>query len=307
MEMLLRTTLSQFLTTLSHNWPYLVLGTLVAAALKLYVNQGQVRDWIVRNRKSSIFASTGVAIATPLCSCGSMAVILGMLAATMPWAPIVAFMVSSPLTSPQQLLYSAGLFGWPFALTFFGSSIVLGLAGGFFAQVLEAKGWLANQHRFCPIMGGSGEAAVPGALVLPTARPGLREFLKEVLQVGRHLFLLFSIFAFIGYLLNNLIPAEWILGLFGAQNTWGVALAATLGLPLYFSSEASMPLIQAFIVSGASPGAALAFLITGAGTSLGAISGALAIARWRVVGLVIAVLWIGAVLFGYGYNLLNVL
>ena len=66
----------------------------------------------------------------------------------MPWAPIVAFMVASPLTSPQELVYSAGLFGWPFALAFFAASIVLGLAGGWIAAVFERRGWLANQTRF---------------------------------------------------------------------------------------------------------------------------------------------------------------
>lgn len=48
----------------------------------------------------------------------------------------------------------------------------------------------------------------------------------------------------------------------------------------------------------------MAFLIAGSGTSLGAIAGALTIARRRVVGLVIAVLWAGAILVGYTYDVL---
>jgi uncharacterized membrane protein YraQ (UPF0718 family) len=51
-----------------------------------------------------------------------------------------------------------------------------------------------------------------------------------------------------------------------------------------------------------SQGAALAFLITGSGTSIGAVSGLLTIARWRVIALVVAVLWIGAVVAGSAYN-----
>jgi uncharacterized membrane protein YraQ (UPF0718 family) len=46
-------------------------------------------------------------------------------------------MVASPLTSPEELVYSAGLFGWPFALAFFASSIALGLAGGWMASLFE--------------------------------------------------------------------------------------------------------------------------------------------------------------------------
>ncbi|MDZ7261686.1 MAG: hypothetical protein ONB05_06240 [candidate division KSB1 bacterium] len=53
-----------------------------------------------------------------------------------------------------------------------------------------------------------------------------------------------------------------------------------------------------------SQGAALAFLITGAGTSVGAIAGALTIARWRVVGLVIATLLVGAILCGIAFDAL---
>jgi uncharacterized membrane protein YraQ (UPF0718 family) len=54
---------------------------------------------------------------------------------------------------------------------------------------------------------------------------------------------------------------------------------------------------------GMSQGAALTFLIAGSGTSIGAITGALTIARWRVVGLVVAVLWAGAILSGYAFDL----
>jgi uncharacterized protein len=47
------------------------------------------------------------------------------------------------------------------------------------------------------------------------------------------------------------------------------------------------------------PGAALAFMVTGAGTSIGAISGMLLIARKRVVGLVIGFLFVGALGLGW--------
>jgi hypothetical protein len=45
-------------------------------------------------------------------------------------------------------------------------------------------------------------------------------------------------------------------------------------------------------------------LITGAGTSIGALTGALTIARWRVIALVIGTLWVGAVIIGYIYDLI---
>jgi uncharacterized membrane protein YraQ (UPF0718 family) len=85
-----------------------------------------------------------------------------------------------------------------------------------------------------------------------------------------------------------------------------VALAATFALPLYVNSDASLPLVKSFMDNGASPGAAMAFLLTGAGTSVGAVVGALTIARWRVLAVVVATLWVGAVLAGYVFDALMV-
>jgi len=123
-------------------------------------------------------------------------------------------------------------------------------------------------------------------------------------RTSKQLVVMFLGFAFIGYVLNGLIPPAWVAAIFGKGNIYSVPLAATLGLPLYINSEGSLPLVRALIDGGMSQGAALAFLITGAGTSFGAVAGALTIARWRVLALVVGTLWVGALVLGYAYDLL---
>ena len=351
-------TSQQVLTSFEHNWPFLLCSILVAVLLKLYLNPDQVSAFLLRHRKAGVVGATAAAVGTPLCSCGTTAIVLGMMASMLPWAPIVAFMVASPLTSPEELVYSAGLFGWPFALAFFIASILLGLLGGFAAGILERNGWLSNQTRFnttpqtssrsaktvetcaCPVQinlhepalaaCGCGSNTLSAAInydkssdVLSLDNPctanckGITQparksisfqiFFREVFDTARNLLPLFLSFAFIGYFLNNLIPAAWISAIFGQGHIYSVPLAATLGVPLYINTEGSLPLVRALIDGGMSQGAALAFLITGAGTSVGAIAGALTIARWRVIALVIATLWVGAILIGYAYNLLLVM
>lgn len=347
----------QVFLTLQHNWPFLVVSVLIAALLKLFLDADRVSKFMNRYRGAGVLAATTAAVATPLCSCGTTAVLLGMLASTMPWAPIIAFMVSSPLTSPGELVYSAGLFGWPFALAFFIASIVLGLTGGWIGSVFESRGWLKNQTRFntptaascgCPQTsqiqtGGSrvysqdisnlvlaADAAGCGCS-LPAAsscgcgtlvdersdvasdmanqKPAKAKItplmlLNEILSSGKRLLVMFIGFAFVGYFLNGLIPESLVSQIFGGGNIYSVPLAATLGLPFYINSEASLPLVRALMESGMSEGAALAFLISGSGTSIGAIAGALTIARWRVVGIVVGVLWAGAIICGIVYDLI---
>ena len=335
---LLQYTFGKVIETFSHNWFLLIISILISAALKLYIDQDAIARFLRRNTRNSVLISTGVAVGTPFCSCGTTAVVLGMMASTVPWAPIVAFLVASPLTSPQELFYSAGLFGWPFAVAFFVASILLGLAGGVVASFAESRGWLANQARMASpetpsfslgIMGGPAPISLPvptkpaleaaqcgcssGRVELPvvsqprveSTKPAVtfRAFLKEAYDISKRLMPLFFGFTFVGYLLNGLIPTAWITSLFGAGHAYSIPLAATLGLPFYINTEASLPLVRAMLESGMSQGAALAFLITGAGTSLGALGGLLTIARWRVIAIVISTLWIGSILIGFAYNL----
>lgn len=129
---------------------------------------------------------------------------------------------------------------------------------------------------------------------------------QTLLQDAPKLLIMFFSFAFLGYLINGLIPSTWISALFGAGHAYSVPLAATLGLPFYINSEGSLPLIRAMLDSGMSQGAALAFLIAGSGTSIGAIAGALTIAKWRVIAIVVGTLWVGAILLGLAYDLILV-
>jgi uncharacterized membrane protein YraQ (UPF0718 family) len=338
---LLQYTFAQVIETFSHNWFLLAITIFISAALKLYVNQDAIARFLRGNTRNSVLISTGIAVGTPFCSCGTTAVVLGMMASTVPWAPIVAFLVASPLTSPQELFYSAGLFGWPFAIAFFVASIVLGLAGGAIASFAESRGWLANQARMMSPEASSfslGVMGAPAPIGLPvvaqpaiesvagaapcscasnrteldvSTRPGqtvksaftFGTFMQELYSVSKRFLPLFIGFTFVGYLLNGLIPAAWVTSLFGTGHVYSIPLAATLGLPFYINTEASLPLIRAMLESGMSQGAALAFLITGAGTSLGALGGALTIARWRIIGIVIGTLWAGSILIGFAYNI----
>jgi uncharacterized membrane protein YraQ (UPF0718 family) len=335
---LLQDTFIKVIETFSHNWYLLLISILISAGLKFYIDQDAIARFLRRNTRNGVLMATGIAVGTPFCSCGTTAVVLGMMASTVPWAPIVAFLVSSPLTSPQELFYSAGIFGWPFAIAFFVASILLGLIGGAIASFAEGRGWLANQARMASpkspsldlgIMGGPAPLDLP-VLAQPAVQQSqcgcssnstdlpvvsqpvaaskaaltFRVLVQEMYDISKRLIPLFFGFTFVGYFLNGLIPTAWISGLFGAGHAYSIPLAATLGLPFYLNTEASLPLVRAMLESGMSQGAALAFLITGAGTSLGALGGALTIARWRVIAIVIGTLWLGSIVFGLAYNFL---
>jgi hypothetical protein len=297
-------------------WPFLLISLLAAAVVNVYVGSERVSALLRRRASVATGGAVLFAALTPFCSCGTTAVLLGMLATSTPWAPLVAFMVASPLTSASELVFSAGLFGWSFALLFFAGTIVLGFGAGAVAAVFDRMGWLANQARaggddsscssgMCELRGAVATSIGPGAASVeefPALRQRLRlnELLAEVRTVGRKLIPLFFGFTAVGYLVIEAIPTEWLTDyLGGGGSLLAIPLAALLGIPAYINTEASLPLVASLMEGGMGVGPAMAFLVTGAGTSIGAITGLFVIARARIVGLVVASLLIGAVLLGF--------
>jgi hypothetical protein len=315
--------------TLAADWPYLLVSIVAAAAVPVYVGTGRLGAWLSRRRWLAISGAVLLATLTPFCSCGTTAIVLGMIATRAPWAPIVAFMVASPLTSPEELFLSAGLFGWPFALIFFGGTIVLGLAAGAVTSMIEHTGWLANQARMRDHAGAGGSCragtkavtgdadradgtATGGSAVATTAPPvtaparsgmisrlRLRQLARELATTGRRLAVYFLGYGTIGYLAIELLPSGFLTSLLGGHSAGSIVIAALLGIPVYITSEASLPMVAALVHGGLGLGAAMAFLVTGAGTSVGAIAGAFVIARSRVIALVVGFLLAGALALGW--------
>lgn len=310
-------------TTLVHNWPYLLASVLVASVVQVYINQDRLAAWLRRRTWVAILGAVALGALTPFCSCGTTAIVLGAMASSVPWAPIVAFMASSPLTSPEEYVLSVGLFGPAFATTFFLAAVAVGLVGGGAAWLLERKGLLAGQARMstnaatdcgpsCAAAEATGPAATgtPGGTRLLTVveRPAvvvaqptrLRRFGEALLANTRTLAVYFLAFATLGYLVIRVLPTGLITDWLGTGNpVWSVPLAALLGIPVYLNTDASLPLVASLLHGGMAPGAGIAFLITGAGTSVGAISGMLVIARWRVVALVVGTLVVTAMVTGW--------
>lgn len=303
------------LATIGNVWPFLLISIVAAAVISVYVGTERVSWMLNRRRAVAVVGAVLLATLTPFCSCGTTAVLLGMLATGAPWAPLVAFMVASPLTSPSELMFSAGLFGWSFALVFFVGTIVVGIAAGVVAGLLDRSGWLRDQARVRPedkacsadachvsepvtVSIGPGAASVAEFRTL-RQRWKIDEFIHELLSVGRKLALFFLAFTAIGYLAIAAIPTDWLTEYLGGGSVLAVPLAALLGVPAYINTEASLPLVATLMDGGMGPGPAMAFLVTGAGTSIGAISGLFVIARKRVVGLVVALLFAGALAMGW--------
>ena len=149
---LLADTIAAIFTSVYHNWIPLSIAILTAAVMKVYVDTEKLKQALLKKPNVSILASVAFGAFTPLCACGTMAVVIGLFTTALPWGPIMAFLTSSPLMSPDGFIMLAGIIGVKFAIAMAISSVVIGLGSGYLTHLIEKKtNFLKNQTRFSTI------------------------------------------------------------------------------------------------------------------------------------------------------------
>jgi uncharacterized membrane protein YraQ (UPF0718 family) len=131
----------------------------------------------------------------------------------------------------------------------------------------------------------------------------LTDTFRTTLNLSLYLVLAFVLEA----LIIRYVPQELIASHLGNQSFWSVPLATLISVPMYTTNLTSLGLIAGLLQRGMSGGAALAFLIGGAVTTLPAMSAVYGLVRWRVFGLYLGFCIAGSLLAGFAYQLVQLL
>jgi hypothetical protein len=201
---------------------------------------------------SQALRGTLVGLPMPICSCGVIPLYRNLVLQGVSGTASLAFLVSAPELSVTAVFLSVSLLGAEI-------TVVRALAAAALALVV---GLLVGRH--APQPAGAGPAPLH-----PTRAPlgqrlvaGLRYGLGDMVNATAP-----WILAGLGLaaLLEPFLSAE---GLVGVPAALEVPLFALIGMPLYVCASGSTPLAALLIWKGVSPGAAIAFLLTGPATNL---------------------------------------
>jgi uncharacterized membrane protein YraQ (UPF0718 family) len=183
---------------------------------------------------------------------------------------LAAFMMSSILLNPQLILYSAALGRTALILRIL-SCFVCGVLAGLCVRLF---------YRGKPFFNFDGFSAPASRDIDPNPLRRLAKNIgRNVKATGGYFLLGVALSA----LFQHYVPEELVVRLFGNQRGFGVLMAATIGVPLYACGGGTIPLLQSWMHSGMSMGAATAFMITGPSTkitNLGAVKIVLGLRRF---------------------------
>jgi uncharacterized membrane protein YraQ (UPF0718 family) len=231
---------------------------------------------------------TLVGLPMPICSCGVIPLYRSLVQRGVPVRAALAFLVSAPEISVTALFLSVSLLGVEITATRALAAFVLALAVG---SIVGARA------RSAPVAPES-DGARPKAPLRARIGGGLRYGFGDMVDATAPWIL---VGLGVAAILEPLLSAE---GLAGMAPALEVPLLALIGMPLYVCASGSTPLAAVLIAKGVSPGAAIAFLLTGPATNITTF-GVLSRLHSRSTALAFGAITAGAaILLGWGANAL---
>ncbi|MFC1649046.1 permease [Nanoarchaeota archaeon] len=109
----------------------------------------------------------------------------------------------------------------------------------------------------------------------------------------------------IGSLIHNYVPAEWLTSTIGSLGIYGVPIAVVLGVPMYGSCAAIVPIALVLFEKGIALGIALAFMMATTALSLPEAIILRRVMKLRLILILFGVVTLGIIITGYLFNILQ--
>jgi len=292
--------------------PYIIVGIAASALVKTY--KLDRRFWVTLNRGGVlvIVLATLAGVASPLCSCGILPIVVTLIEAGSPLAPAMALLMTSPIADPSSIAVNYGALGMEFTVAKVAGAIFMGLFAGLLTRFLTNSGYLpedvftgAPRKTYCDAkVDPDRPHAVPIDTVLSDRKiPFFFARAKDTtLLVGKYVLIALVVQGVI----ETFVPANWIYSMAGGDGPMAVVSAMLLGIPLPVNGLTAVPIVKGLMHSGAGMGTAPAvtFLIAGPVASIPAMLALWGMFKKRVFFVYMFVAVTGPVIMGYLWMLL---
>ncbi len=262
--------------------PYLLLGFGISGLLYVFISPAWVERHLGGRGFLPVVKGALFGVPLPLCSCGVIPVTASIRAHGASRGATLSFAISTPQIGVDSIFATYALLGPVFGVVRPLLALVSGIAGGLIASLVDpdraesAAPEAGAEDAACAEGDGCGAGVTPAqaslaARVGSAARYG---FVTLPRDIGKLL-----VFGILVAALLSAFVEEGFLSAYLGGGLGAMLVMVLVGLPLYVCATAAIPLALGFMHLGASPGAALVFLVAGPAANAATIS-----VIWKVLG-----------------------
>ncbi len=266
--------------------------------LRTYLPQKKVKKWLtgmklgLGNLSASLFGAI-----TPFCSCSSIPIFLGFLEAGIPLGVTFSFLITSPLINEYLVVLMWGFFGWKITLAYIISGILIGTISGIILGKMKLE-----KHLVKDLIAKKVE-------IKETKHEGIKSRvsfgINEATSITKKIWIWVLVGVGIGASIHNYVPQEVIQKIITAGGIFTVPIAVVLGVPMYGSCAAIVPIAVVLFQKGIPLGTALAFMMATAALSLPEAIILRRAMKLKLIAIFFGIVTLAIIFTGYLLNLLQ--
>jgi len=269
----------------------------VIGVLRTFLPQEKVKGWMTG---TGIFGNFGAALfgsVTPFCSCSSVPIFIGFMEAGVPLGVAFSFLITSPLVNEYLVVLMLGFFGWRIMALYVGSGILIGAVAGAVLGRMQLEKYLVRD-----LVVENG--AITESQSFSDFGARMKFGFDEASSITKKIWLWVLIGVGIGAGIHNFVPQETLQRIAGSAGIFSVPIAVLVGVPMYGSCAAIVPIAIVLFQKGVPLGTALAFMMATAALSLPEAIMLRRAMKLELILVFFGVTTIAIIIIGYLFNVL---
>ncbi|HYN29142.1 MAG TPA: permease [Dermatophilaceae bacterium] len=247
---------------------------------------------------TGLLLAVALGAVTPFCSCSSIPLFLGFVAAGIPLSVTLTFLLASPLVSEIAAIMIGDQFGWGVATAYVlaGSGLALGIGWGF--SRLRLDRWVE------PLVFSTRVAQLRAQGHVPTWRERVDAAVAESREVFASVWKWVVLGVAAGAAIHGWVPEDFFTTYAGPDNPFAVLVAAVAGVPVYVNGAGVVPVAEALWAKGMSLGTVMAFTMSAIALSVPQAIMLRRVLKPPLLALFFGAVTAGIVVIGYLFNAL---
>ncbi|MBW3083951.1 hypothetical protein KEM60_00134 [Austwickia sp. TVS 96-490-7B] len=276
----------------------LLLGMIfVIGMLRTAIRPESVRTWLHgRSLPMALILAALFGAITPFCSCSSIPLFIGFVAAGVPLAVTLTFLIASPLVNEVAVILLGQTFGWGLTTAYVVSGLGLAIILGAMFSRLDLDDQVADFVRDTPT------ARLHATGHRPTLAERVAAAREETNQIVGRVWMWVFIGVAVGALIHGWVPADFLTTYAGPGNPLAVPVVTALGVPLYANAAGVVPIAEALYAKGMAPGTVLSFMMATVALSLPEFVLLKQVLKPRLLALFFGSVAMGIMVIGVGFN-----
>jgi len=270
----------------------------VIGVVRTFLPQQRIRQWMGKRGVAGNFYAALFGAVTPFCSCSSIPIFFGFLEAGIPLGVTFSFLITSPLINEYLVILMLGFFGWKITALYVLSGITIGVISGLILGRMDLDKYLVIDLAKKII--DNNEETVYTVFV-----QRLQFGWYESVSITKKIWLWVLIGVGAGATIHNYVPQGMVEGIISKTGIFSVPIVTIIGVPMYGSCTAIVPVAVALFQKGFPLGTVLSFMMAVAALSLPEAIMLRRAMHLKLIAIFFAVTTVAIIFTGYLFNFLQ--